>query len=453
MSSLISAVCMPPVTPVLAKTSNTIFRVVLQFVFLDLFAVALVIPLLPFLATELGASPRIYGLLGSTYGVTQLMGSVAVGKLSDKYGRRFVLLLSFLGTGISYFITGSATSLFFLFLGRIPVGLLKQTVSVANTVVTDVTDASSRGQYFAWVKAAVDVGFIVGPLIGGYTSKAFSISVVFYLAASLFIFNSIMVYFSLPETKHFKATPTTKSSKSAVSSRDEPEGDNEDSTLLQETGMGDRRNQPVDGADLESDEEETAKPPPVSTMEMLKTGTFMRVLSVRLVMDVAYILFDSMMSLYLVKKFHIDTSENGKITSFNALINVFANGILVPYLTHRSDEKTLIKVGFVTFAVGILVLGFSPTLPVFIVCLPMYLCSYAVLATATMMLFTRVIPQTNMGVALGLAGSIESVCRIIGPLLGGFLLNDVSLSAPALASASMLLGLSLVLPTILQKLT
>ena len=140
-------------------------------VFLDLLAVAIIIPLLPVYAKQLGASPSTYGLFGTIYGVFQLVGAPFTGRMSDVYGRKFLLMVNFALAGFSYLGTGLATNLLFLFACRIPVGFGKQTLSVSYAYITDMSPEKHRSFWFSLIGAAIAIGFIIGPVLGGKCKK------------------------------------------------------------------------------------------------------------------------------------------------------------------------------------------------------------------------------------------------------------------------------------------
>src|SRR5213596_4024471 len=170
-------------------------------VFIDLVGFGIVIPVLPFYAegTKFGATPREVGLLFASYSVMQLIFAPVLGRLSDKYGRRPVLLISIIGTGIGFLILGFATTLWMLFLGRILDGISGGNISTAQAYIADVTTKENRAKGMGLLGAAFGLGFIFGPAVGGVLSR-WGIHVPFFFAAGLCFANSILLYFTLPET-------------------------------------------------------------------------------------------------------------------------------------------------------------------------------------------------------------------------------------------------------------
>src|SRR4051812_34571609 len=175
--------------------------VIFTTVFIDLLGFGIVIPVLPFYAegTQFNATPRTVGLLFASYSVMQLIFSPVLGRLSDKHGRRPILLISIIGTGIGFLILGFATTLWMLFIGRILDGITGGNISTAQAYIADVTTKEERAKGMGLLGAAFGLGFIFGPAIGGILSR-WGIAVPFFFAAGLCFSNALLLYFTLPET-------------------------------------------------------------------------------------------------------------------------------------------------------------------------------------------------------------------------------------------------------------
>ena len=185
-------------------------------VFIDLIGFGIVIPVLPFYAegTSFGASPREVGLLFASYSIMQLVFAPVLGRLSDKYGRRPILLISLIGTSVGFLILGFATTLWMLFLGRIIDGISGGNISTAQAYIADVTTKENRAKGMGLIGAAFGLGFVFGPAIGGILSR-WGINVPFLFAGGLAFANAILLYFTLPET----ITPDHPARASAASGR------------------------------------------------------------------------------------------------------------------------------------------------------------------------------------------------------------------------------------------
>ena len=178
---------------VYTRTDNTMVpRALWWCVLLDIMGVGLVIPLLPSYARDLGAGTLFTGLLGTAYGLSQLVGASVLGRLSDVRGRRFVLFISLAGAASGYTCLALAVGVFeslpLLFLSRLPIGLAKQTMTVARATVGDCTAAQGdlRTRRMGRLGMVAGTGFIFGPAIGGILSATAGLAVPPVLAVCLF---------------------------------------------------------------------------------------------------------------------------------------------------------------------------------------------------------------------------------------------------------------------------
>lgn len=176
---------------------------ILVTVFLDVLGIGLMIPVLPTLVGSMTGSPDAqahwFGALAVTYGIMQFLCSPLLGALSDRYGRRPVLLLSMAGLGFSYIVSATTTSLALLLGSRIVSGATGASFSVANAYVADVTPPDQRGRAYGLVGAAFGVGFVFGPMVGGLLG-AVDIRLPFLVAAALSLLNVLYGWLVLPES-------------------------------------------------------------------------------------------------------------------------------------------------------------------------------------------------------------------------------------------------------------
>ena len=143
--------------------------VIFTTVFIDLVGFGIVIPVLPYYAegTKFGATPSQVGLLFASYSIMQLVFAPVLGRLSDKYGRRPILLISLLGTSLGFLILGFATTLWMLFVGRLIDGISGGNISTAQAYIADVTTKENRAKGMGLIGAAFGLGFVFGPALGG----------------------------------------------------------------------------------------------------------------------------------------------------------------------------------------------------------------------------------------------------------------------------------------------
>jgi multidrug resistance protein len=168
-------------------------------VFIDLIGFGIVIPVLPRYAELYHGSVREISLLMASYSLMQFIFSPILGGLSDKYGRRPVLLFSIIGAGFCYVLTGLASSLAMIFVARTLAGVMGANISTAQAYIADITKPEERAKGMGLIGAAFGLGFVFGPVIGGLLYSV-SENAPFYFAAGLAFANAVLLYFALPET-------------------------------------------------------------------------------------------------------------------------------------------------------------------------------------------------------------------------------------------------------------
>src|SRR5215211_597388 len=195
-----------PPTPGTANDTEKFFSapllLIFMIVFIDLIGFGMVIPILPIYAQNepFHASPWEIGWMVGIYSWMQFVFSPILGRLSDKYGRRPILFVSLLGSAVGYVVLGLANTLFLVFVGRIVSGITGGNISAAQAYIADVTTKENRGKGMALFGAAFGLGFVLGPAIGGITSK-YGVHIPFFIAASLSLVAGMAVYLVLPETR------------------------------------------------------------------------------------------------------------------------------------------------------------------------------------------------------------------------------------------------------------
>src|SRR5215467_7685735 len=178
------------------KKSSPLLSIFL-IVLVDVLGLTIILPLLPFYAESMGATAGIVGLLVSTYALCQLIAGPPLGHLSDRIGRRPVLLVSQIGTCIGFLILANAKTLWVVFLARIIDGLTAGNLTVAQAYIADVTDSENRTKAFGYIGISFGLGFLVGPGISGFLAQFGNTYPIF--AAAALSFTSIMcTYFLLP---------------------------------------------------------------------------------------------------------------------------------------------------------------------------------------------------------------------------------------------------------------
>jgi DHA1 family tetracycline resistance protein-like MFS transporter len=178
--------------------------IILLIVFIDLIGFGMIIPILPLYAQSFAATEWQIGLLLASYSFMQFLASPVLGGISDRFGRRPVLLCSLLGSALGYILMASAKSLLLLFVARIIAGICGASVATASAYIADVTPVESRSRRIGLIGAAFGIGFVLGPAIGGLLSLASPVAP-FWFAAGIALANALAVIVLLPEPKEHAA--------------------------------------------------------------------------------------------------------------------------------------------------------------------------------------------------------------------------------------------------------
>ena len=180
------------------RKSSPLFIIFLT-VFIDMVGFGIIIPVLPLYAEHFQASPIAIGWLTGIYSGMQIIFTPILGRLSDRFGRRPILLVSLAGTSIGFAVMGLANSLPLLFVARIIDGATGGNISTAQAYIADVSTPENRSRSMGLIGAAFGLGFTFGPMIGGIMSRI-SYGAPFYFAAALAACNVVLLYFLLPES-------------------------------------------------------------------------------------------------------------------------------------------------------------------------------------------------------------------------------------------------------------
>ena len=358
--------------------------VIFTTVFIDLVGFGIVIPVLPFYAegTAFNATPRMVGLLFASYSIMQLVFSPILGGLSDKHGRRPVLLLSIIGTGIGFLVLGFAKTILMLFIGRILDGITGGNISTAQAYIADITTTENRAKGMGLIGAAFGLGFIFGPAIGGILSH-WGIHVPFIFAAVLCFANAVLLYFRLPET--VTANHPAKTS-----------------------AAGGRSFRHV--------------------LNSLKEPRLGFVLIIYFLFIVAFSIMTTSFSLYTMFRFGYDATHTGYLFAYVGLIAVIIQGGLIGKLVKRFGELPLVIFGALCFAISLFAVPFvgpaAGGLAALLVGGGVFSMGNSLATPALTSLASKTAGPEQQGVVLGVTQSVASLARAVGPFLAAVLINS-----------------------------
>ncbi|HYX31258.1 MAG TPA: MFS transporter [Pyrinomonadaceae bacterium] len=350
-------------------------------VFIDLVGFGIVIPVLPYYAegTKFGASPSQVGLLFASYSVMQLVFAPVLGRLSDKYGRRPVLLVSLLGTAAGFLVLGFATTLWMLFLGRIIDGISGGNISTAQAYIADVTTKENRAKGMGLIGAAFGLGFVFGPAIGGILSR-WGINVPFLFAGGLAFANAVLLYFALPET----VTPDHPARVSAASGRGWHQ-----------------------------------------LFAALRSPALASVLTIYFFGIVAFSIMTASFSLFMMFRMGYDAYQNGWIFAFVGVISAIVQGGLIGRLVKKFGESVLVITGSLLFALSLIVVPYmKPSTGITVILLIAAATSIgqALCAPTLSSLASKSASAAQQGSVLGVMQSVASLARAVGPSLAAVLI-------------------------------
>ncbi|XP_022596568.1 major facilitator superfamily domain-containing protein 9 isoform X1 [Seriola dumerili] len=429
--------------------------------FMDLFGVSMIIPLLSHHVKALGASPTVAGIVGSTYGILQLFSSTIVGSWSDVVGRRYSLLTCLLLSALGYGLLGMSTSIALFVLARIPVGLFKHSLSICRALLSDLVSESERPLVMGHFNAASSVGFILGPVVGGYlTEHEGGFYTSSFTCAAIFLINAGLVWM-LPWSETLVHRNDTNSSNN-TSKRCH---DNHCSTSVQ-NGSHTNKNHVLLAADAEPGSRAPGKLPgdlrwrevPLlqpawrqlssvgSKIHMVASSDMWDLFLVRLLMAIAIMLYYSNFSLAMEERFSLKPKVTGYLISYSSTLGALA-GFLVGPVTqlYKNNMPALLLHSTVLTCSLIFLYAAAPSV-------------WQVLLTSTFFAISTTIGRTCItdlelqrggvqasGTLIGAGQSVTAVGRVLAPLLSGLAQEFSPCGPPSLGVVLALAAVGLLL--------
>ena len=352
---------------------------------LDLVGFGIVVPILGRYAERFGANGLQVGLMFASFSVAQMVFAPILGRISDKVGRKPVIVFSLIGTAVGSFVTGAAGALWVLFLGRILDGASGASVAVAQGAVADIAPPEQRARLMGMLGAAFGVGFVVGPALGGLAALG-GPHVPFYLAGTIAAVNAVAAIIRLPETK-----PDT-------------------SHITEKHQRG------------------TALSP------ALKRFALVGFLSM-----LGFAGFEATFSIWGEKQFGFTEGSASIVFVFVGVTLVAVQGGLIGPLTQRLGSRKLLRIGLSLVAVGLLLLGVTTTWPMLFVALFLLSLGQGMSGPSGSALVAELAPVERRGEAIGYQQSTAAFGRVAGPVMAGALFDHVGISAPFFVSGVLIL--------------
>jgi len=352
---------------------------------------SIIIPIVPFMVTGFGASGRALGLLITTYAVMQFLFAPVWGVLSDKYGRKPILIVGIIGNALSHLLFGLSTQLWMLYVARGLAGMLSSaTLPTAMAYIGDVTSEENRGGGMGRLAAAIGFGMIIGPGIGGWTGKI-SLSMPFFVASGISAAALLPVLFLLPES-------------------------------LTEDRRKDRSVGSVTGN--------------FRSMWKALSGPLAFPLVIAFLLDFSLMIFEGVFGLFALEQYGYGTSDVGNVLVMGGIIAVIMQGVLSGPLTKRFGEGAIIRYSMLCTAIGFPVMLFAKTTAWVMITVGFFIISNSLLRPSVSSYISKRAPG-GQGEAMGLNNSFMGLGRIIGPMLGG-IFYDMNFSLPYISGALIL---------------
>lgn len=364
------------------------FLVIFLTIFVNLVGFGIIIPLLPFYAQTFGASPLVIGLLFASFSVSQLIAAPLLGDLSDRWGRRPVLIVSLIGTAVSFAMLAVAGSLAMLFAARIVDGLSGGNITTARAYIADITTEKDRARAFGILGAAFGLGFIVGPALGAALSHI-SYTAPIWAAAAITLVATALAWIWLPETVH--------------------------------RGH-------AGGA------------PWRAIADIARRPNLRLLLGVDFIYWTAFAVYQTTFALFGARRFGFDAAQTGYLLSAFGFLGVIVQGGLVGPIVSAIGERRTLTIGLVCTATGWGGSALTHSIPVFAAMLVPGAVGIGLCNATLSALISNAAGTHEQGRVQGAAGGLESFGRALGPVWGNGTLQALGEGSAYGSAAVVLLG-------------
>lgn len=367
--------------------------VIFMTTFIDMIGFGMIIPILPFHPETINAGALALGILIGSFALMQFIFSPLLGRLSDKVGRRPVILLSILSSAISFIVFAIANSFILLLISRITAGIATE-VAVAQAYMADITSENERTTGMGRLGAANGAGFIIGPAIGGFLS-IYGFSATGFAAALMTGVNFIFAFFFLPESNAYTNSATQKS------------------------GNSNKYWHRLAAA---------IKKPLIGTVFVILFLVMFAFSAVPVIVPLLGIEF-----------FSFGELEMSYFFMYIGVVQIVLQGVLIGRVTKKWGEKNLILIGSLLMLTGLLIVPVFHSFPIFLFALTMMSSGVGTLSTVLPSYISKKAPVDEQGGILGVAQGLGSIARIPGPLVGGIIAEFVGLNFAFYLSATIVL--------------
>jgi len=373
------------------KKNKSFLILIFTTIFLDLLGFGIIIPILPFYAEHYGASAFDIGLLGTVFSLMQFIFAPIWGRISDRVGRRPIIVISLVGKAVAFLMFGLADSLFWLFAARIFAGITSATVPTAMAYISDVTSEKDRAKGMGMVGAAFGLGFIFGPAIGGGLS-IYGYNVPIYFAAGISLIAAVIAYWKLPESL----------------------------TL-------DKRRY-IKAVQFNFDNLINAVSRP--NLGLL----FLIFFSVTL----SFANLETVFALFTERKFGYNAADNGYIFAYIGIISVTVQGGLIGPLVNKFGEKKLITFSTFLLSITFFLITVPENIYAFLAIVGLIAIGIGIHNPSVVTLISKNTPAEEQGGIFGINQSFSSLARVLGPMWAGFIFDAAGIGYPFVSGGIMI---------------
>ena len=364
----------------------------------DMLGFAMILPLLPFYALHLKATPEMVGWMIASFSIAQLIASPVWGRVSDKYGRRPALLIGLSASAIAFLVFGLANALWLLFLSRIVQGAGGGTTGVAQAYVSDTVAPADRARALGWLSAATAAGVMIGPAIGSFASH-FGREMPGFIAAGLCFLNVLAAWKWLPESRRPEDRAAPKPRKpiwhAAWMVIRHPAGKAARLIWIYGTGM------------------------------------------------LAFSLLTSVLALWLDARFGVTEQNIGYFFVYNGLLSLVLRSLLLGPVVDRIGETRAMRLGAFILAIGLMLYTVAPSIWVLAMIIPLVPIGTALLFPASTSLLSHATEPEELGTTMGVAQTFAGIARIIAPIAGTSAFQRIGVNAPFIVGGVTMLGVAL----------
>jgi multidrug resistance protein len=353
--------------------------------FIDMLGSLMVIPLLPFYALRLHATPVMIGFLIASFSIAQLVAAPLWGRVSDRYGRRPALLIGLFASAAAFLVFGMATSLWVLFLSRIVQGMGGGTTGVAQAYVSDTVERDQRARALGWLSAATNAGVSLGPAIGSLVVRL-GREAPGYFASALCALNVVAAWLWLPESRPASARAAPVQRKpvwhAAFSVLGNPAGAAERLIWIYGVGM------------------------------------------------LAFTLLTSVLALWLNARFNVDEKTIGYFFVYYGVLSFVMRSVFLGPVVDRIGEIGALRVGTILLAIGMLLYPLVPTVWMMAVVIPFVPIGTALMFPTVTSLLSHAVDSSELGTMMGVAQTFAGIARVVAPIAGMFAFQHFGINAP-----------------------